>query len=226
MDIAENNFDGQMIELLDDKTVEEFQVTFRGVTSFRMADMANSVLMPKLSEDQPTNVLNTEVDSVLRGSGGPSGFQFLEQGSNQSLVNQLATLEEETFPEMAGWLDKKNSAPPFTYHARYVIVKQSYFLWNDVKVQCGDPTDKEERKKFKHINLLQVDKVNRVKTKKFKVVVNIGDKKKEFLWQAKTEKERNRWVMDLQYRVEHARKVIGFLYDPGDITAQFSGDVM
>ena len=167
--------------------------------------------------------MNREVQSVLKESSESSAFKFLLQDSNRSAVSSLAVLNERSFPEMKGWLDKRNNALPFNWHARWVIVKESFFLWNDIEVDCGNPTKKAERNKFKHMSLLQVESVQRIDSgknkRKFKVVVNIGDKKKEYMWRCENEVQRNKWVLDLQYRVEHAKNVVDFLSD--DVVDQY-----
>ena len=96
-------------------------------------------------------------------------------------------------------------------------MKESFMMWSEVEVEVGDPKKKAERIKFKHISLLQVESVQRIDSdkdkRKFKVVVDLGDKHKEYLWRCETEKERNRWESDLNYRVQHAKNVVDFLSD-------------
>merc|ERR1719295_106623 len=154
--------------------------------------------------------MNKEVNSVLRAGADGSGFKFLTNNSNRSAIESLQELNEAAFVEMKGWLEKRSGAVPFSWRERWVIVRESFMLWSDVEMGCGDPKDMKERNKFKHINLFQVDSVHRDdsgfgKNKtKFKVTTIIGAKKKEYLWRCKTESDRNQWVLQMQYRVEHA----------------------
>lgn len=139
-------------------------------------------------------------------------FTFLTAGSNRSALKELSTLEQKSFPLISGWLDKRNHALPFNWHERWVIVKESFMLWTDVEAKCGDPKDKKERNKFnKHVSLLQVDSVIAVDKLKFKVVVSIGDKTREYLWRCKSEEKRNRWILELRHRMEHAKSMVDFL---------------
>lgn len=124
--------------------------------------------------------------------------------------------EEKKFKVIEGWLDKKSGSLPKSWRPRWVVVKESWLLWADIEHHCGDPNDEEERKHFtKAISLLQVDNVERIDGKSgkekraFKVVVNIGgDKKKEYLFRAKDEQKRNRWSMELKYRIEHYKSKV------------------
>jgi len=144
-------------------------------------------------------------------------FKFLEQSSTRSATAALLALDEKKFVVMKGWLDKKNNSFPHNFHTRWVIVKESFMLWSEVEVEVGDPKDKAERIKFKHISLLQVDAVQRVESgsdgRKFKVVVSIGDKQREYLWRCRDEGDCTMWMTDLQDRVQHAKNVVNFLSD-------------
>ena len=146
-----------------------------------------------------------------------SGFAFVKTERNRKALEALTTLHQKSvnFPLIAAWLDKKNHAFPFNWHQRWVIVKESFILWTDFEAECGDPKVKKERNKFKHISLLQVDSVEPVNSgkdkRKFKVVVSTGNKTKEYLWRCENEAKRNRWTMELQYRMEHAKSMVDFL---------------
>ena len=88
-------------------------------------------------------------------------------------------------------------------------------LWAEIETTCGDPKDKKERDRFRYISLLQVNSVDAVDSgkdkRKFKVVVSIGDKTKEYLWRCKSEEERNQWTGEIIPRVEHAKSMVDFL---------------
>lgn len=143
------------------------------------------------------------------------GFQFLKASTTRQALGGLATLDEVSFPLRSGWLEKKMASLPYSWHPRWVIIKESWMLWSDIQVQCGDPKDKKERIKFKHISLLQVESVERIESgktqKKFKVIVAEGNKQRELLFKCETAHERDHWVLDLQYRVNHAKNVVEFL---------------
>lgn len=47
--------------------------------------------------------------------------------------------------------------------------------------------------------------------RKFKVMVNIGEKKREYLWRCRDEAQCELWVKDLNHRVQHAKNVLKFL---------------
>ena len=120
---------------------------------------------------------------------------------------------DKHFPVIQGWLEKRNGSYPNNLRNRWVVVKGSWFLWNDIEHECGDPNDPEERYHFsKCFSLLKVDSVDRVDSgkekRRFKIVVSIGDKKKEYIWRTESEEKRNRWVMELKYRIEYYKSKV------------------
>lgn len=228
IDIANELKDDNLIELLDTQTFDAFSEGSRGTfhSEWYVDDDGDAVLSKSDvgHEDSINDILAGNEDAKEPASKSAStlstpahpGFKHLKRTKTKSAINLLSDLEKKKFKELKSWLDKRNNSLPFNWHSRWVIVKESFMLWSDVQMKCGDPKDKKERNKFKYISLLQVESVERMDSgknhTKFKVVVSgHGDKKREYLWRCKAEEDRNRWVIELQYRVEHAKNVVDFM---------------
>jgi len=219
-ELAEEMKNDDIIELVGDQSVDMFATTFRGTSSFRE--------IPGLEDAESSGRLKEAAHSVLKANNlsapAPQSqgddFGFLQSDSSRTATAALVALDGKRFPVLNGWLEKRTASLPHSWHKRWVIVKESWMLWSEIEVECADPREKEERVKFKNVSLLQVEKIERIDAgkvahhgTKFKVVVSIGAKKKNILWRCKNVQERNRWVLDLQYRVEHAKSVVDFLSD-------------
>jgi len=217
LDIAEENSDNDMIELLGARTMDAFAKTFSKNGTFREENVLDMGIDQQITPTSSSlramkdqNELKEELEQSMQS------FKFLMANSNRSATEALLALDGKRFLITKGWLEKKSSSVPYNWHKRWTILKNSFMLWSEIEVAVGDPKDKAERMKFKHISLLQVDRVEKmdIGTKsRFKVVVSIGDKTKEYLWRCETVEDRNRWVDELNYRVQHAKSVVDYLSD-------------
>ena len=102
-----------------------------------------------------------------------------------------------------GWMEKKQSVPPYKWLKRFVVLEQGYLLWSDRQITIGlHGVDAQEKKRWnkcipiKHIT--EVSAVTESKTqRKFRIKVNGNGIEREYLWKASTPKWRDQWVEEL-----------------------------
>jgi len=175
---------------------------------------ANSEAKEELEADPYSLTSPAAMESVK-----VKGFEFLKISTTKLAIRGLLALNERAFPVESGWFEKKMASLPYSWKSRWVILKESWMLWSEIQVQCGDPKEKRERLKFEHLSLFTVESVERVDTgkthKKLRVTVLEGGgvipKRREILWKCETAQERDRWVRTLKERVEHTKDVVHFL---------------
>jgi len=110
--------------------------------------------------------------------------------------------------ELSGWMEKKQSSPPYSWLKRWVIVDYGYLLWSDRQITIGPKgVNKNEKKRWnKCIPITNIEEVTKVKEgktqRKFKIKVNGNGINREYLFKAQSKKWRDKWVKDLSKHVK------------------------
>ena len=144
------------------------------------------------TDSRPGSGYNSE-SSV--GHGSVSG----RDRSASSVADKLEK-QKERLPDLEGWLEKRKPRPPYSWERRWVVVTDTYILWNDTKKSIGDATISEERNKFNgFINFKMVDEIIKAESKQQnKLIISIKNKKKTYLWRCPSMEDRDYWVRGLK----------------------------
>eukprot|EP01083_Nonionella_stella_P026718 73593_1 len=164
-------------------------------------------------------------------------FSKLQRTNTKKALKEMQDIAaaKDDLPEMAAWLEKKQSTMPYQWQKRWVIVAGmcgfvwiclglcrqrvligSYILWSDIQRKIKDTKNIKERKKFNNsVNIMSIAEVNPVKKgktqRKWVIVVGTGKKKREYVWKCATQSDRDHWVNGLQKHIAHMKSVIVYL---------------
>ena len=162
---------------------------------------------------------NNNNEDVLTTDDDP--FGSVKRQITQKILTEMSNLavRKGSLVLLEGWLEKKQSAPPYSWLKRWVVVKESHLLWNSKQIKINDVKNRKERKKWNnYVNLMNVTNVEIVKKSKTKrklsVKVNVHGKNKktrEYIWRAKDEEDRDFWVNGLKEHIKFLKEMVSFL---------------
>lgn len=148
-------------------------------------------------------------------------FSKLKRKNTQKALVQMQNITAEAgkLPKLEAWLEKKKPKPPYSWQKRWVIVRESHFLWSDKQRTIKDPKSQKERAKFNgNLSLMMIQKVEAVTKKsksqrKFKVTAKEGTKSKvrDYLFRAASREDRDYWVKSLNIHIDHRKELIQYL---------------
>eukprot|EP01084_Bolivina_argentea_P069184 125940_1 len=119
---------------------------------------------------------------------------------------------EEKLVDLKGWLEKKQSAPPYSWQRRWVCVKDGYLLWSDRQITIEGTVDLDEVRRWnKAVNLkhiLEVVESESKKQRKFKLTVK--DNTRAWIWKAATKKDRDDWIKGLNDHIYYEKRACAF----------------
>ena len=123
---------------------------------------------------------------------------------------QQIVKHKNELPELKAWLQKKKPNPPYSWQKRWVVVIDSYILWNDKQREINDVNNIKERRRWNgNLNLMIIQNVFPVKKSKSqrKFVIIAKDETqnelKKYLWKAVSEQDRDFWVESLQQYIKY-----------------------
>eukprot|EP01084_Bolivina_argentea_P218524 370811_1 len=98
-------------------------------------------------------------------------------------------------PGKSGWMDKKQSSPPYSWLKRWVMVKEGYILWSEWEITPDDEVDYREMRRWNKCIYLARDgiSVSEVKSKRNRRF-KLGTKKRDFLFRTRDMSERDKWM--------------------------------
>jgi len=169
--------------------------------------------------EQNKRMRQKKLEAIKVARNNPFGRMKRPNTQHCLLAMQRLKSDAMLLPLLEAFLDKKGHKMPYSWHKRWVIVKRTHFLWSDKQRQIENPKNAAERKKFNgSFSLQMVDSVEAVKKgsktqRKFKVSVRLGrdGKKKDILFRAACEEDRDYWVKSLKTHVSHIKSMVSFL---------------
>merc|ERR1712113_1257932 len=103
-----------------------------------------------------------------------------------------------------GWLQKKKSAPPYSWQKRWVVVKAGYLLWSDRQMTIEKKIDAQERKRWN--TCIKFDTISSVvatkSSKQRKFCVNIHGSDRSYLFKTESKDQRDGWIRVIKEHVE------------------------
>eukprot|EP01083_Nonionella_stella_P022870 63210_1 len=128
-------------------------------------------------------------------------FSKMKRKTTQKALMSMQNIvsNEKHLPKLEGWLKKKKKRPPYSWQNRWVIVKDEHLVYADTKMTIQDPRNPKERAKFNgHLSLMAIIEIASVikskKQDKFKIIAKEGkNKKREYLFKAGSQNDRNYW---------------------------------
>ena len=147
-------------------------------------------------------------------------FSKLQRRNTQKtlVAMQNITTEAGKLPKLEAWLEKKKQRPISIWEKRWVIVKESHFLWSDKQRSLKNPKSQKERAKFNgSLNLMMMTRVEKVKKgksqRKFVIDAKEGSKSKmrTYTFRAASEEDRDFWVKSLNLHRKHMKELVQYL---------------
>ena len=172
-------------------------------------------------------------------------FGKLRYNAKRAVIEMYKIQSDEVqLPKLEAWIEKKQSTVPYSWNKRYVIYKLLYFseslimnddiaknhqfihfrwaivrgsflLWSHIQRVIRDPRDAKERKKFHHINLMQMIQVlpiHKGKTqRKFAIEVTGARGTRKVYWRCVNRYDRDYWVKSLKLHIEHVKRMVTYL---------------
>mmetsp|Transcript_68520 Transcript_68520/g.108822 ORF Transcript_68520/g.108822 Transcript_68520/m.108822 type:complete len:434 (-) Transcript_68520:142-1443(-) len=126
-------------------------------------------------------------------------------------IKETINEDKATLHRLAGWLQRKQGHPPYSWLKRWVVVQDGYLMWNEWEMLPGEKgMDAEEKKRWNKCFALylveRVEKVTKGKTgRKFKMVVKEEKGLREYVWKTESRESRDEWVQELLHHI-HVRQ--------------------
>ena len=123
-----------------------------------------------------------------------SKLHLKSQQLKQSDAIRKSILDVSQLPTLASFLQKKMSKPPYKWQKRWVIVHESYILWNKRKRYIDDINNLSERNQFNgYININSITGIDIVKKSKSQNQFVITAKRK-YIFKCASKKDRDIWI--------------------------------
>eukprot|EP01083_Nonionella_stella_P159405 519946_1 len=171
------------------------------------------------AESQPPEnaTFNDETSAILFGKG------FLEKDNEDIEYNstRLAVIASDLYKELEtirdvdhqqlvslnAWLERKQSAIPYGWLKRWVVLKTGYVLWSEWEQSVQDEVDKKEINRWNRcIYLGDQDVAVSVAESKKKRKFKINTTDREFIFKAKNEEQRDIWINGVKEHIKYTQQ--------------------
>ena len=202
VELSDKHNTGNLGELLNDNDLPGKDVlNMKAKNSAQLNDFADDILAASPDVHEQSNIAQLQTLNTARlGDIASEVYQDLADSVHSDMAD-LVDLED--------WLEKKQHSPPHKWMKRWVMLKDSYLLWSDRQISVQNGVTAEEKRRWNgFLNLHKIESVKAVDDKQQRSFsLTIKKMKREYVWRASSTEIRDKWVGNLQERIEFTKRL-------------------